>query len=67
MEHRKLTDEDRERMASVGYNRPGYKTSTQTTVKDARGSKQVEHFDGRVDAEVRPRITKIGTRQQGGN
>jgi hypothetical protein len=67
MKHRKLSKEDRQKMASVGYNRPGYKTSTKTTVKDSRGSNQVEHFDGRIDAEIKPKIVKLSTRKQGDN
>jgi hypothetical protein len=50
---------DLEKMRSIGYNRPGYKTSTKKTIKDARGSNQVEHFDGRMDAEIRPKAVRI--------
>lgn len=58
---------DLEKYRSIGFNRPGYKTKTKTTIKDERGSKQVEHFDGRVDAEVRPKSVRVATnRHQGG-
>lgn len=52
-------------MASIGYNREGYKTSTQTTVKDRKGSKQVEHFDGRVDAQVNVKAVSLKAHKQG--
>ena len=50
----KLTKKELEKMRSVSYNRSGYKTSSKKTIVDARGSNQVEHFDGRLDAEIRP-------------
>lgn len=50
---------DLEKYRSIGYNREGYKTSTRKTIKDVRGSNQVEHFDGRVDAEVRPEAVRV--------
>lgn len=50
---------DLEKLRSIGHLSSGYKKSTRETVKDARGSKQVEHFDGRVDAEIRPRSVKV--------
>lgn len=43
---------DLEKYRSVGSLRSGYKKSARTTVKDGRGSRQVEHFDGRVDAHI---------------
>lgn len=55
----KLTEKDKERLRSVGYNREGYKTSKKRIVKDSRGSSQTEHFDGRVDAEIRPAPLKV--------
>ncbi len=55
----KLTKAELEKMRSVTYNRSGYKTSSEKTVVDARGSNQVEHYDGRVDAEVRPASIKV--------
>jgi len=58
---------DKDKYQSIGYNRTGYKTSTKTEIKDDRGSKQVEHFDGRVDAEVRPKIVRIGSKFKGEN
>jgi hypothetical protein len=51
---------DLDKLRSVGTLRSGYKDSTKTTIKDSRGSKQVEHFDGRVDAVVRPKPVRIG-------
>ena len=45
---------DKDKARSIKQNRSGYKTSTKTTIKDERGSSMTEHFDGRVDAEVRP-------------
>lgn len=66
MRHKKLTAEDREKMASIGYQTPGIKESTRTTIKDERGSKQVEHFDGRVDAIIKPAAVKLTSHTQGG-
>lgn len=65
MNHRKLTPADKEKLASIGYNREGYESSTKVTVVDERGSRQVEHFDGRVDAEVRPKVVKLTARKTG--
>ena len=52
---------DLDKMRSVGTLRSGYKNATRTYIKDQRGSKQVEHFDGRVDTEIRPKAVRIGT------
>lgn len=57
---------DLNKYRSIGNLSEGYKRSTRTTIKDDRGSRQVEHFDGRVDAEVRPQVVKIGTHQHEG-
>ncbi len=53
----KLTQEDKDRLRSISYNREGYKTSTKTTRK-GRGT-QTEHFSGRVDAHVRPKAVEL--------
>ena len=54
-----MTKIDKEKAASIRQNRSGYKTSSKTTIKDERGSSMTEHFDGRVDAEVRPAAVEI--------
>ena len=59
----KLTKKDLARLRSVSQNKEGYKTSTQTVAK-GHGT-QTEHFDGRVDVEVRPKAVKLMTRKTG--
>jgi hypothetical protein len=39
---------------SPTYLKEGYKKSTRTNIKDRRGSREVEHWSGRQDAEIRP-------------
>lgn len=34
------------------YLKEGYKESTQTVIKDSRGSREVKHWSGRQDAHV---------------
>ena len=52
---------DLEKYRSIGHNREGYKTSTEKTVVDARGSNRVEHFSGRVDVDIHPERVKMQT------
>ena len=58
---------DLEKLRSVGVLRPGFKKSKRRIMKDRRGSTQTEHWDGRVDAHVKPRSIKIESTKQGEN
>ncbi len=55
---------DKDKMRSIGQNRSGYKTSSKTTIKDARGSSSTEHFDGRVDVDVHPAPVEIKSKAE---
>lgn len=49
-----------------GYLRENYKTSTQSIVKDSRGSREIEHWNGRQDAHVmaRPVTARAQTKEK---
>jgi hypothetical protein len=66
---KKFTQEDRDRMASVGINREGYKNSTQTTRLGTtrRDGTRTEHFSGQVDVNVTPERVRLRARMTGDN
>ena len=48
---------DLDKYRSIGALRPGYKKSTNT--KQRVDGKEVEHWDGRQDAHIRPKAVKL--------
>lgn len=57
---------DKEKMRSIGYMRPGYKSSKRREpVRNERtgekGGTRTEHFSGRVDVNIQPKAVKIKT------
>lgn len=62
MPQRPLTDEEKEKLRSVGYLRQ--KGTSRKTIKDARGSFQEEHWDGRVDATINPEAIRLKAVQE---